>query len=381
MAVTKKAFREDLLTTMQDAFFYILPFKNTIYDPFYLIYLVKITLQSDFGTHFALVFAVRTATNRPKNYNWGMQNARITLFTIILSLFGAFAFAQGDFDYVSKLNLQKEWPDEQNDEEGDGEQSDDEEEGEECSSDDEDCEQTSKKDDDDDDDDAYDHYTNENADITRASREAFSSGFALGFRLGGGVNIIRLGEEVSNWQIGYEATAGIVAQSKIGSESFFATVGLTFSYYHYRYEADLEYKETDEDNDVDWSEEDKATLDVALFEVPIVFKYLIGGGSLSFGLGGSLGLKLTGSSEFKQTIYTSNSTEVDPPHDNTLPTAGLEASGIVEIGYVVSKNFTIDLRLHQRFTNLLNMDVVAETSMLKSKLYGTHGTIGFSLFL
>lgn len=303
-----------------------------------------------------------------------MQNARITLFTIILSLFGAFAFAQDD--YTSKLNLTKEWPDEPKK----VEESDDEE----CTEDDcaEETEETSAStsDDDDDDDDTYDRYTNEGADITRASREAFSSGFTLGFRIGGGVNIIRIGEEVDNWQIGYEGTAGIIAQTKLGNAGFFATVGLTFSYYRYRYEASLEYSEG-EDSDVDWSEDDKATLNVALFEVPIVLKYLIGGGSLSIGVGADIGLKLTGSSEFKQTIYTSTSTEVDPPHDNTLPTSGLEASGIIEIGYVVNKNFAIDLRLRQRFTNLLNTDVVAETSMLKSKLYGTHGTIGFSLFL
>ena len=228
-------------------------------------------------------------------------------------------------------------------------------------------------DDDDDDDDTYDRYTNENADISRASREGFSSGFSLGFRFGGGFNLFFIGEETDDWRIGYEATAGIIAQTKLGIEGLFASVGLSFSYFRYRYEADFEFD--------DYSEEDEAKVNVALFEIPVIIKYAIGGGNITLGLGFDLGLKLTGSSDFDQTINTSTTTEQDDTHDNTLPTAGLEMGAVLEIGYIVNKNVSVDLRVIQRFTNLLNSDVVFESSVKDAKLLGTHATIGISLFL
>lgn len=228
-------------------------------------------------------------------------------------------------------------------------------------------------DDDDDDDDTYDRYTNENADISRASREGFSSGFSLGFRFGGGFNLIFLGNHTEDWSIGYEATAGIIAQAKIGIEGLYATVGLSFSYFRYRYDADLKYE--------DYSEEDEARINVALFEIPFIVKYAIGGGNITLGLGFDLGLKLTGSSAFDQTINTSTTTEQDETHDNTIPTESLELGGIFEVAYSVNKNISVDLRVLQRFTNLLNSDVVFESALKKANLLGTHVTVGVSLFL
>ena len=228
-------------------------------------------------------------------------------------------------------------------------------------------------DDDDDDDDTYDRYTNENADISRASREGFSSGFSLGFRFGGGFNLFFIGKNTEDWSIGYEATAGIIAQTKIGIEGLYATVGLSFSYFRYRYDADLKYE--------DYSEEDEARINVALFEIPFIVKYAIGGGNITLGLGFDLGLKLTGSSAFDQTINTSTTTEQDDTHDNTIPTETLELGGIFEVAYSLNKNISVDLRVLQRFTNLLNSDVVFETALKDANLLGTHVTIGVSLFL
>jgi hypothetical protein len=54
---------------------------------------------------------------------------------------------------------------------------------------------------------------------------------------------------------------------------------------------------------------------------------------------------------------------------------------VLEIGYIVNKNVSVDLRVIQRFTNLLNSDVVFESSVKDAKLLGTHATIGISLFL
>ena len=228
-------------------------------------------------------------------------------------------------------------------------------------------------DDNDGDEDTYDRYVNDNSDISRASREGFSSGFSLGFRVAGGLSKMFLLEEFEDWSIGYEITGGIVTLTKLGNSGLSTTAELSFSYYRYRYKADFEYD--------DYSEEDEADLTAILFEVPIVLKYAIGGSNLTFGLGVNLGLKLTGNSKFKQTIETSTLTETDTSNEDLLPTAGVEVGGIFEIGYSINKNVSIDLRLNQRVLNLLNQDVVAVTSMTGMKLLPTHGTIGISLFL
>ena len=235
-------------------------------------------------------------------------------------------------------------------------------------------EETVASDDDDDvDDDTYDRYVNDNTDISRASREGFSSGFSLGFRVAGGLNKIFLGEEFDDWGIEYEANGGIITLTKLGNSGLYASAELSVGYYRYRYEAKLDEE--------DYSEQDEATLNVVLFEVPVVLKYAIGGGNLTLGLGASIGLKLTGSSKFKQTIETSTLTETDTSEDDLIPSAGVEVGGIFEIGYTINKNFAVDLRLNQRVLNLLNQDVVAVTSMTGMKLLASHATLGFSLFL
>ena len=230
---------------------------------------------------------------------------------------------------------------------------------------------------DDDDDDTYERYANENAELSRASREGFSNGFSLGFRFGGGFNAFFLGERTENWRLGYEASGGIVAQTKIGIPELSISVGLQFSYFRYRYEAndDFEYD--------DYSEKDEAQLNVILFEVPAIVKYTLESNDITIGAGVNLGIKLMGSSNFDQTISTSTNTDHVSSKDDPLPTAGVELSGIVEFGYLVNRNFSVDLRFLQRFTNLLNNDVVevSEIDLKKAALYGFHVTVGFSLYL
>ena len=234
-------------------------------------------------------------------------------------------------------------------------------------------ENVASDDDDDVDDDTYDRYVNDNTDISRASREGFSSGFSLGFRVAGGLNKIFLGDEIDDWGIGYEANGGIITLTKLGNSGLYATAELSFGYYRYRYEAKLDEE--------DYNEQDEATLNVVLFEVPVVLKYAIGGGNLTLGLGVDIGLKLTGSSKFKQTIETSTLTETDESDDDLIPSAGVEVGGIFEIGYTINRNFSVDLRFNQRVLNLLNQDVVAVTSMTGMKLLASHVTLGFSLYL
>lgn len=227
--------------------------------------------------------------------------------------------------------------------------------------------------DDEEDDDTYDRYVNDNSDISRASREGFSSGFSLGFRVAGGLNMIFLGDEIDDWGIGYEANGGLITLTKLGNSGLYASAELSVGYYRYRYEAKLDEE--------DYNEQDEATLNVVLFEVPVVLKYAIGGGNLTLGFGASIGLKLTGSSKFKQTIETSTLTETDESDDDLIPSALVEVGGIFEIGYTINRNFSVDLRFNQRVLNLLNQDVVAVTTMTGMKLLASHATLGFSLYL
>ena len=225
---------------------------------------------------------------------------------------------------------------------------------------------------DDEDDDTYDRYINENSDISRASREGFTKAVELGFRLGAGINK-SFGHNAENWNLGIEVTGGLIAQMNIGNSGLSSVVELDFSYRRYNYEAEFVYD--------DYSENDEATISIALFEIPVILRYAINEGNFFVGLGFDLGLKLTDVSTFKQTIDTKKGVEEEDPHDNTLPAAALELGGIVDIGYFIARNVAVDVRFLQNFTNLLNEDVIAETTMLKTTLYGLHVTVGVSFLL
>ena len=226
--------------------------------------------------------------------------------------------------------------------------------------------------DDDEDDDTYDRYINENSDISRASREGFTKAIELGFRLGAGINK-SFGHNAEDWNLGIEVTGGLIAQMNIGNGGLSSVVELDFSYRRYNYEAEFVYD--------DYSESDEATISIALFEIPVILRYAINEGNFFVGLGFDLGLKLTDVSTFKQTIDTKKGIEEEDPHDNTLPAALLELGGIVDLGYFIARNVAVDVRFLQNFTNLLNEDVIAETSMLKTTLYGLHVTVGVSFLL
>ena len=113
----------------------------------------------------------------------------------------------------------------------------------------------------------------------------------------------------------------------------------------------------------------------------MILRYAINEGNFFVGLGFDLGLKLTDVSTFKQTIDTKKGVEEEDPRDNTLPAALLELGGIVDLGYYITRNAFVDVRFLQNFTNLLNEDVIAETTMLKTTLYGLHVTVGVSFLL
>jgi len=209
-------------------------------------------------------------------------------------------------------------------------------------------------------------YINENADEYRARKEGFSRGIQFGFRIGGGVNT-SFGDGSENWNLGYEFTGGILAQLPLGS-SFGVATELDFSYRHYSYEEDIEYGHNE------------ATIDEFLFEIPVIAQYIFDEDGLFIGLGVNLGLKMSGDSEFKQEIETEQYSDSDK-HSNTLPTVGVEIGGLFDIGYKVTHWLVADLRVIQNFTNTLDLDYAAESSLMHTKLYTMHITAGLTFLL
>lgn len=225
--------------------------------------------------------------------------------------------------------------------------------------------------DNDDDDDTYDRYINENAADARASREGFTKAIELGFRIAGGVNKL-LGPDAGDWKIGLNVEGSIVAQTRIGNNGFSISTELGFSYRRYTYESRLSFDDYTENND--------GTIDMALFEIPVVLKYAFGDGNFFMGVGVELGLKLTDQSKLEQSIETEQGIDNDEI-DNAMPTAGLEFSGVLTFGYIINRNIIVDLRAMQNVTEFLNEDVVAVTNMPKTKLLGLNCTLGVTLLL
>lgn len=201
----------------------------------------------------------------------------------------------------------------------------------------------------------------------RARKEGFSKSIQFGFRAGAGVNMQLLGNETDGWNPGLDFEVGAVAKLPLGND-FLAAAGLDFSYRTYSYEADTDYGTNE------------ASISEMLFEIPVFIQYNITDDGLFVGIGGNIGLKMHGETEFKQTIDTKDKHYKDK-RNNTMPTVGVELGGLLDIGYIINKNFTIDLRLVQNATKLLDLDVIAESSLMKTKLFTTHATLGITFLL
>ena len=92
------------------------------------------------------------------------------------------------------------------------------------------------------------------------------------------------------------------------------------------------------------------------------------------------GLKLSSKSKYKQEVDTGKKIEKDK-RKNTLPTAGVLLGGAFDIGYAFNSHFTVDIRVVQYLSNLVNEKAVAETEIMDSKLYTFHTTLGISFAL
>jgi hypothetical protein len=59
----------------------------------------------------------------------------------------------------------------------------------------------------------------------------------------------------------------------------------------------------------------------------------------------------------------------------------VEVGGLLGVGYVVNRWLMVDLRAVQNFTNLLDLDLIAESALMHSKLYTMHVTLGATFLL
>ena len=222
------------------------------------------------------------------------------------------------------------------------------------------------------------HYVAENAAEYRARKEGFSKGVQFGIRATLGVNK-NLGKGASDWNIGPEIGGGLMAKLPLG-RTFAISTELNFSYRLYSYEGKSEYGQKDTDSKDKAYSNNEASINEALFEIPVIGQFIFDEDGFFIGLGVNLGLKMSGDSEYKQSIeYEGEVT--DDKRSNTVPSVGVEVGGLFDLGYSVNRWLVVDLRIIQNFTNLLDLDLIAESTLMNSKLYTMHIGVGATLLL
>lgn len=210
--------------------------------------------------------------------------------------------------------------------------------------------------------DTYDRYLQENAEMYRARKEGFSRSIQIGIRAAGGMNTF-FGKKSDDWGFGYQAGGGILVRLPVGIRHVSLVPELDFVYRNYNYESKNEYSKTE------------GSLDYMLFEIPIIVRYTFDEDNFFVGLGMNLDLKLTGSSEITQ--KTKETGEKDK-RKNTLPSSGVELGGVFNVGYAINRWLIADIRVVQCFTNLLNEDAIAESSLSKAHLYTFYTSLGLT---
>lgn len=230
----------------------------------------------------------------------------------------------------------------------------------------------------DEEDDVTPHYIEENAADYRARKEGFSKGMQFGVRAQVGINK-NLGSKASDWNIGPELGAGIMAKLPLG-RSFAVSTELNFSFRHYGYEGKSEYKQIDSDSDEKTYSKNDATINEMLFEIPVIAQFVFDEDGFFIGVGANLGLKMSGDSENEQTINFAG-TRMKETRSNTIPTVGVEVGALLDVGCAINRWLVLDLRVIQNFTNLLDLDLIAESSLMHSKLYTMHVGFGATFLL
>lgn len=213
---------------------------------------------------------------------------------------------------------------------------------------------------------AYARYKNEatsKAEINRQRTEGFSRAIMLGVRLQGGTNTF-FGENSDGWGPGWQAGGGLLVKMPFGIKDMYVVPELTFNFRQYLYNKNTEYGEND------------ASVQVMMFEIPIMFRYALEDYNFYLGLGLNIGLKLTGSSEFEMHLDVGN----DKKADNTIATSGVEVGAAFDLGYMFSRYVHFNIRVVQCFTSLLNQTLVAQKEFLDSTLMTFYTTLGMTFY-
>ena len=207
---------------------------------------------------------------------------------------------------------------------------------------------------------AYARYkaeTTKRSEINKLRNEGFQRAVLLGIRAQVGTNTF-FGENSDGWGMGFQTGGGLMVKMNFLVKNLSLVPELTFNYRHYTYEKDMD------------AYTNEASIDIFMFEIPIIFRYTFEDYNFFVGLGLNMGLKLKGSSEFN----TSGG-----KRENTVATSGMEVGGAFDIGYMITRWVSIDLRVVQCFTSLLNKTLVAEEAFYDSSLNTFYSTIGISV--
>ena len=199
------------------------------------------------------------------------------------------------------------------------------------------------------------------AEINRQRAEGFARSILLGVHASAGVNTI-IGAETAGWGLGFQGAAGMLVQLPLGVKNLNMVPELVFTYRHYSYATETDFGDND------------ASLDIMMFEIPLIVRYTFADLNMFVGAGLNLGLKLTGSSEFHQNLDMSE----DQTRSNTIVTTSFELGAAIDLGYMLTRWVQLNLRLVQGFTNLLNPTLMSagETAFKDSNFLTSYASIG-----
>lgn len=213
---------------------------------------------------------------------------------------------------------------------------------------------------------AYAKYKNEatsKAEINRQRTEGFARAIMLGVRGQGGINTF-FGSKSEGWSLGWQVGGGLIVKMPLGFKDLSIVPELTFNFRQYRYNEDTDYGTND------------ATIDVMMFEIPIMFRYTIEDNNMFIGLGLNIGLKLMGSSEFNMNVDIGE----DKTYNNSMPTTSAEIGGALDLGYMLSRYVHLNIRFVQSFTNLLINARCSQKEFMDSTLLTFYVTAGATVF-
>lgn len=208
---------------------------------------------------------------------------------------------------------------------------------------------------------AYARYkaeTTKKSEINRMRNEGFARAVMLGIRAQVGTNTF-FGENSDGWKMGFQAGGGLMLKMNFMLKDLSLVPELTFNYRHYAYEKDMNiYTNT-------------GSIDIFIFDIPIIFRYTFEDYNFYVGLGLNMGLKLNGTSEFKNGAATES-------QDNTISTSGMEVGGAFDLGYMLTRWVHVNIRVVQCFTSLSNKSLMREDIFLESSLNTFYTTVGVS---